>query len=142
MRVSTAFPSKYIAAPDLQGREVTINISRVVMEEVDRDKPHKPVIYFQGTEKGMVLNKTNAGNIALIYGDEMDAWSGHPITLFTCWVDFQGKSVEAIRVKPVVQQSVAQKPSEFAAETTAQTQDLDNQALSGGGGGLDDEIPF
>lgn len=98
MRVSAAFPSNYIKASDLQGREVQVRIARIAMEDVGDD--HKPIVYFNGKEKGLVLNKTNANNIALMYGDETDAWIGQIITLFTAWVDFQGKSVEAIRVKP------------------------------------------
>jgi hypothetical protein len=27
-------------------------------------------------------------------------WIGKPVTLFTVWTDFQGQSVEAIRVRP------------------------------------------
>ena len=99
MRVSAAFPSNYLKAADLQGREVNVRIARILMEDIGDD--HKPVIYFQGKEKGLVLNKTNANNIALIYGDETDNWINQVITLFSAWVDFQGKSVEAIRVKPL-----------------------------------------
>lgn len=97
MRMSEAFPSNYIRAIDLKGRDVTVTISRVVMEDIGGDT--KPVLYFQGTSKGMVLNKTNANNIASMYGDESDAWSGRQITVFPSQTDFQGKSVPCIRVR-------------------------------------------
>lgn len=99
MRVSSAFPSNYLKAADLQNREVPVTISRVVMEDIGQSD-HKPVLYFEGKDKGIVLNKTNATNIALAYGDETDLWAGKQIVLFTAWVDFQGRSVEAIRVRP------------------------------------------
>ena len=96
IRVSAAFPSNYLKAADLQGRHVAVVIASVVMEDVGDD--HKPVVYFRGTQKGVVLNKTNANNIAVLYGDDTDAWIGQPVTLFPAMVDFQGRSVEAIRI--------------------------------------------
>lgn len=98
MRMSNAFPSKYLRAADLDGRQVTVSIDRVVMEDVGDDDA-KPVLYFVGKEKGVVLNKTNASNISLIYGDETDDWHGKPVTLYEAMVDFQGRSVAAIRIK-------------------------------------------
>lgn len=98
MRISEAFPSNYIRAADLQGRNVTVVMDRVEVEEVGSGE-HKPVIYFQGKEKGLVLNKTNANNISLAYGDDTDAWTGGELILFPTMVDFQGRTVEAIRVK-------------------------------------------
>jgi hypothetical protein len=73
MRMSSAFPSNYLRAADLQGRNVTVTIDRVAMEDIGGD--HKPVLYFRGKEKGMVLNKTNGNNISAAYGDETDDWA-------------------------------------------------------------------
>ena len=97
MRVSDAFPSNYLKASDLQGNNVVATISHIVMEDVGDD--HKPIVYFQGKKRGLVLNKTNANNISVLHGDEMDAWIGKQITLFPAMVDYQGRTVEAIRVK-------------------------------------------
>lgn len=147
MRVSQAYPSKYLSAPDLQNREHTLTISRTVMEDIGQNE-HKPIVFFQGANKGLVLNKTNANNIAAIYGDETDSWTGKQITLFTAWVDFQGRSVEAIRVRPVNATAFgADDPLGTALPTdpplpagappsVAQEQHLDIEVLDG------DEIPF
>src|SRR3990167_4782183 len=97
MKVSTAFPSTYLKAADLQGKQVRVVIDRVGLEEVGDG--HKPVIYFKDKDKGLVLNKTNANNISLVYGDEMDDWIGEQIELFESMVDFQGRTVPAIRVR-------------------------------------------
>jgi hypothetical protein len=97
MRISAAFPSTYLKAADLQGRTVPVAIDRVELEEIGGE--HKPILYFQGKEKGLVLNKTNANNIAAVYGDDTDDWIGGGIQLFPTMVDFQGRSVEAIRVR-------------------------------------------
>lgn len=121
MKVSEAYPSKYLSAPDLQGNNV-----RVVMQHVEMDKlgeDTKPVLYFKGKQKGLALNKTNSKTIAEAYGDEMDDWAGHEIIMFPVMTDFQGKSVEAIRVRvpqpkdnPRPQQQAA--PSRMPAEQT------------------------
>lgn len=100
MKISNAFPSKYLAASDLQGQRFTLTITRVEMENVSgQDNPeHKPVIYFQGAQKGMVLNKTNAMNVTILYGDETDAWVGKQVELYVTQVPFGDKIVPAIRI--------------------------------------------
>lgn len=127
MKVSEAFPSKYIAAADLNNQNVRVTIARVEMEKIGDD--NKPVIYFKGKTKGLVCNKTNSKTIAAVYGDEMDDWAGSELILFPIMTDFQGKPVEAVRVRspqpkdnPRPQQ---QKPEQSQAH-----------------GDMDDEIPF
>ena len=98
MNINEAFPSSYLKAADLQGREATVRIDRLEFEKVGDDT--KPVLYFQGKDRGIVLNKTNATNISTAYTQETSNWIGKSVTLFSAWVDFQGKSVEAIRIRP------------------------------------------
>jgi hypothetical protein len=97
MRISAAFPSTYLKAADLQGRPVSVHMDRVTMEDLGSEE--KPVLYFHGAQKGLVLNKTNANTIASVYGDDTTAWTGQPITLVESMVDYQGRSVAAIRVR-------------------------------------------
>ncbi len=97
MKVSDAFPSKYVAAPDLDGKNVRVTIARVEIEKVGEDT--KPVIYFQGKQKALVCNKTNAKAIAAAYGDEMDDWIGSELILFPIMTDYQGESKPAVRVR-------------------------------------------
>ena len=66
MHIDSAFPSKYLKASDLQGRNVTVKMGRVEQEKIGTDE--KLILYFQGKEKGVVLNKTNANNVAALYG--------------------------------------------------------------------------
>jgi hypothetical protein len=95
--VRTLFPSKWIKAADLGGKRVLLRMAAVDVEKVGEKK--LPVLYFQGTEKGLVLNATNANMIAEITGTtDTDDWRGHQIVLFMAKVDFGGKRVEAIRV--------------------------------------------
>ena len=97
MRVAQAFPSNFLKVDDLQNRRVQVTIANVAIEEVGDS--NKPVVYFKGKDKGLVLNKTNAAMIEEIAKtDEMDNWTGAQIVLYPARVDFQGKRVPAIRV--------------------------------------------
>jgi hypothetical protein len=97
VNINAAFPGTYLKAADLQGRRVTVTISHMKMEKVGDDT--KPVIYFQGKERGLVLNKTNANSIQEVGGPDTDHWSGVQIELFEAMVDFQGKTVASIRLR-------------------------------------------
>lgn len=98
MELANIFPSKYIKATDLQGREATVVIERAEIETLGDDR--KLVLYFKGKEKGLVTNRTNADRIAHMYGTNTDMWIGQPVVLFCDMVNFQGRVVEAIRVRP------------------------------------------
>jgi hypothetical protein len=97
MKISTAFPSEYLKAGDLNGKAVRVVIETVTAEKIGDDT--KPVLHFLGKDKTLVLNKTNANRIVEATGtDETDDWAGWSILLYACKVDFQGKRVDAIRV--------------------------------------------
>lgn len=97
MNINEAFPSKYLSAADLQGRPATVRMGEVVAEVLDRE--NKMVLYFQGKKKGMVLNKTNATKIAELHGEETNDWYDKAIELYSAEVDYQGRTVDAIRVR-------------------------------------------
>lgn len=100
MNLDHMYPSKWLKAGDLQGQTVPVVITKVMMEDVG-DEAGKPVAYFQGREKGLVLNKTNAMSIGMVHGQETDGWVGKTIELFPAVVMFQGQNVPCIRVRPV-----------------------------------------
>ena len=109
MKVSTMFPSSYLKAPDLVGSsnpEPVLEIVRVSLEEMPAfdDEPAKklPVAWFKETDKGMVMNVTNANMIAFLHGDDTDEWIGKKIQLHTPPVAFRGKSAPGLRVKDSV----------------------------------------
>lgn len=103
MNIDNAFPSKYIKASDLENRDAPVTMGQVVMEEVGGDQ--LPVLYFQGKQKGLVLNKTNSSTISKLYGGETSGWAGNPITLFPTQTDYAGKQVECIRIRLAAPQS-------------------------------------
>lgn len=113
MNINQAFPSKYLKAADLNGQAVVVTISRVVMEEVGQgtSKEQKPVVYFEGKTKGMVLNKTNSIMITrLADTPDTDYWPGTKIRLVSVEVDFQGQSTPAIRVREMPKSHAAPPP--------------------------------
>lgn len=103
MKLTEMFPSNLLKAQDVTdaGGEMPLVIKSVEMREFDNDdggKEKKPVVHFDG-EKRMVLNKTNAGIIAGIHGDDTDQWQGKEVTLIVQEVQFGNKMTPAIRVK-------------------------------------------
>ena len=98
MKLSEAFPSNYLKSEDLQGRDVTVVIAGAQMEMLGNER--KLVLTFQGKKKSMICNKTNAGRIAYLYGEETEEWTGKEIILTSEFVEFQGKTVKGLRVRP------------------------------------------
>ncbi len=96
MNIEEAFPSKYLKAADLKGQKITVKMDRVESETVGDDA--KVILYFQGKEKGLVLNVTNKNMIVDLYGPETDEWIAQPIILYEAMVQYQSKMVPAIRV--------------------------------------------
>lgn len=136
MDINSSFPSNYLKAADLQNKTVKLTIRTVIEEKMGSDI--RPVLYFQGKDKGMVLNKTNAMTIAQMFGPETDNWNGGTIEVFPAFVDYQGKQVQGLRVRmPVQQQAPAARPAAAPARQPA-------PADAGGGydNGFDDDIPF
>ena len=98
MLISRAFPSRYLKAEDLpKGKKVRVKIDTVVMEKVGDGE--KPVMYFDGKEKGFVLNVTNSSIITEVVGSEdTDEWLGRYILLYSTTTSYQGKPCPCIRV--------------------------------------------
>lgn len=98
--IDSVFPSNYLKAGDLGGAQPVVTIDRMEVEPVGRDKEIKPVLYFEGKEKGLVLNKTNAAKIAQLVGSKnTDDWPGCQIRIYATETEFGGETVECIRVK-------------------------------------------
>ena len=102
MKTSDVFPSRFVKAEDLDGDKI-VTVEQVILEEVfnqqGNTKEQKPIIYFKGATKGMLLNKTNWSKLADAYGDESDAWKGQKCILTTVEVQAFGDVVSAIRIK-------------------------------------------
>jgi hypothetical protein len=131
MKMSEEFPSKYLKAADLQGREVRVTMQNVEREKIGDDT--KPVLYFKGKDKGVVLNKTNAGTISDAYGDDSEDWFDQPLILFSVMVDFQGKVGPAIRCRvPTAKDNKAQPKADPISSGPAPQRQV---------GGVSDNLP-
>lgn len=100
MDINDAFPSKWLKATEFE-EDMILTMNIVQMEEIGQgeDKETKPVLYFKETDKGLVLNKTNAATITTLYGSQTTKWGGKKIALFPTEVSFGGKQTLAIRVR-------------------------------------------
>lgn len=110
MKANEAFPSKFLAAADLQGEERTLKITHVDTDEIGGKK--KFICHFAGAKKGLVLNKTNFNTIVKVTGqDDTDDWTGSEVCLYPTMVDFQGEQVDAIRIKAPAKKNGARPSS-------------------------------
>lgn len=96
MRAANLFPSRYLKAADLEN-DLTVTVKSLVTETLDQE--NKWVLYFAETEKGLVLNKTNANTIAKLHGEDVSNWKAKTIILFATEVDFRGELTLAIRIR-------------------------------------------
>jgi len=136
MKVSEEFPSQYLKASELGGRELRVTMGRVEREEIGTDK--KLVLYFKGKEKGLVLNKTNANTIGDAYGDDTDDWYDQPLILFSIRTEYQGKPVDGLRCRvptPKDNRQMAPRAEQISSGPPAGHPAAD-------GVPMDDDIPF
>lgn len=105
MKVTDAFQGNFIEALHLAGKDATMTIEGYdepnTVKDATKKLIDKPILRFKGTDKGLILNKTNARTIGLTYGNEMDEWSGKQITLFATTCEAFGETVPCVRVRPM-----------------------------------------
>lgn len=95
-KISEQFGNGYLRAEDFDGKGKTFVIDTVATEDVGDES--KLVAYFQGEEKGLPLNKTNALAIASLHGDDTDEWGGKSIKVYRDSTMYQGRRVACMRV--------------------------------------------
>lgn len=96
------FPSNYVGAHDLKGKDVTLTIEAVAIEELTMaggKTENKPIVRFKGASKALVLNKTNAKSIAKQHGKTTDDWIGKQITLYPTTTKCGRETVDCIRIR-------------------------------------------
>lgn len=126
VNVNDIFTSKYLKASDLRDKPHLVTITGA--EPIKMDEGMKILVHFLEFEKGLVLNKTNSGNLSDYLGPDTDQWHGKQTVMFPTWVDYQGKSTEAIRCRKPKPQAAAPVKEEGPPR--------------GHPAALDDEVPF
>ena len=85
MNINDTFPStsNFLKKEDLP-KPAKVKISNVDLMEFDQDgkKQRKLILEFEGKEKKLACNKTNARTIGSMLGDETDNWIGKEIVLY------------------------------------------------------------
>lgn len=105
MKLSDMFPRKYATGADLNGKAVTLTISRVTVEQM-RPQAGAPVVdkyvlYFEQAKKGVILSRTLAYQIAEVASsEETSDWPGTQVTLYPKPMRVAGKQRIAIRARP------------------------------------------
>lgn len=92
------FPGRFMKAGDFQGKDVTMTIDSIELEDLPQDKGAdrtRGIIGFQKTKKKLVLNRTNGECIKAMFGRDTGEWIGKRVTLWPA--PFDGDI--AIRVK-------------------------------------------
>jgi hypothetical protein len=106
--------SRYFKAADDLDQPLVLTIEKVKRETLkngDREDT-KPVAYFEGTEKGLVLNMTNWDSIADIAGDgDTDEWPGVKVELFASTVSVKGEVKACVRVRAPKAKKPVAKPT-------------------------------
>lgn len=116
--------SEYLNAEDIGQNMWTMTIANAEVKEF-QNGDRKIVLSFDDYDKVMPLNATNARAIGELYTPDTDAWIGKQIMLFTMPVDFQGKMVQAIRIRAPQRQSAP--PRRSAPQSAGMTRPFDER---------------
>ena len=136
MNVNDLYPSKYVKSDDLGNQRLTLQVGAIKLEAVEEHAPDKPVMYFNGKQKGMVLNKTNTLLCANCWGDETDGWTNQWLELFVEPKMFNGKVVNGLSVAPKLAE-ITPRP-----EATPNAEQWDTPTEAPHNGNPVDDIPF
>jgi hypothetical protein len=95
------YGSKYYSASDLHGETPHHRIGKVALAELkekDGGTKRKYLVYFEGVEKPLVLNKTNAQKLAAAFGKDHSKWIGMEVELYA---EMTGLGKEGVRLRPL-----------------------------------------
>lgn len=114
-------PTKYICFEDLRGQDVTVTVRAFAAEKMfaNGKQQIRPVLYFEGKAKGMVVNATINDTLTALYGPELEGWVGKRITIYPTTDDRGGQERMVVRVRPTVPPAkAAPKPADETPATT------------------------
>jgi hypothetical protein len=128
------YPSKYVKACDLKGKDVTVIVVKCEMEVLTRKggtRDRKAVLTL-ASKKGVTLGKqfvANITNLRLI-GEAVGScimrdWPGKEITLYPTTDKFGRKTVDCIRVRVKTNAAASDIPDDMAQEPESPPADFD-----------------
>ena len=101
------FPGRFIKAGDFGGRDVTVQISAIDLEDLPSDKggdKTKGIISFSGAKKKLVLNRTNGECLKAMFGRDTGDWIGKRVTLYAA--EWNGDPCIRVRGSPDIEADV------------------------------------
>jgi hypothetical protein len=102
MHWKAMFKGEFIAAVEFGDKQPTLTIASVKLcklESEDGRQKDKGVVFFEGKDRGWVMNRTNATCLAAMFGDDTASWNGKRVTLYATLVQVGKKKEPRIRVK-------------------------------------------
>jgi len=81
MDMEKAIPSPWFSAQDFDGVGKEFTIGQVMMQQVQAQ--FKPVMFFHGQEKALIINGSNNKILMALFGKESNAWTGNKIVLYS-----------------------------------------------------------
>lgn len=95
------FPGRFLKSGEFKGREATLTIADIDLEELEdrKGKRLKCILTFKETKKQLVLNRTNGETLKGMFGRKANAWVGKRITFYPATVEAFGAPTLAIRVR-------------------------------------------
>lgn len=106
--------SSYLGSWDLpEGKDVAVRIRDVKQAtEIAGKKTRKPILYFDGKEKGLLLNATNCKTLSRMYGFYVEEWKGEWIALYVTTTSSPDGDVPCVRVRTSPPKGKRAKPEE------------------------------
>ena len=104
------YGSKYFSVGDLRGEQPRRKIGKVdvaELKEKDGTTKRKYIVYFEGEDKALVLNKTNAQKLAQAVGKDRTKWVGLTVQLYA---EMTSLGKEGVRLRPLRPAATVVKP--------------------------------
>lgn len=109
------FPSRYLKAADIAGGEyLDLVIKDVSVESFTNKKgqdENKPVVYFKGNAKPLILNKSNSNTLFQQLGSDTDEWFGKTIRVSSYEGESFGEPAMLLRIKVPDQRAAQDRPA-------------------------------
>lgn len=131
MDMSNVYPSRFFSPADFDGTGKVFTIGNVMMEQVMAE--FKPVMYFKGQEKALVINPTNNKILMGLpgFGKESNNWVGKEIVLFSYHAMFNGQPQMRLGVRGNISGATPATPTPIKEYPSVPLKDE-----------MNDEMPF
>jgi hypothetical protein len=104
------YGSKYFGVFDLKGQTPRRKIGKADVaefKEKDGSARRKYVLYFEGEDKALILNKTNALKLASAFGKQRTSWVGQFVELYS---EMTSLGKEGVRLRPLRKPATPAQP--------------------------------